>query len=110
VKLRELQQQEAAVAYHRTVLQAWKEIDDALSNYAALQQQRNALEQRTALAADAQGLAQARFDAGTVDFLAVIEAQRAAIQARNELARNAGNLAAAFAQVNRAVGNVADGD
>ncbi len=110
VKLRELQQQEAAVAYQHTVLQAWKEIDDALSNYAALQHQRKALEQRTALAADAQGLAQARFDAGTVDFLAVIEAQRAAIQARNELARNAGSLAAAFAQVNRAVGNVAGED
>jgi outer membrane protein TolC len=31
VQLRELQQQEAAVAYQRTVLQAWQEIDEALN-------------------------------------------------------------------------------
>jgi len=35
VNLRELQQQEAAVAYQQTVLKAWHEIDDALSAYTA---------------------------------------------------------------------------
>ena len=40
VELRELQQQEAAVNYQRTVLRAWHEIDDALSAYRA---ERNAI-------------------------------------------------------------------
>ncbi|MFS2055880.1 TolC family protein, partial [Variovorax sp. CT11-76] len=35
VTLRELQQQEAAVAFQQTVLKAWHEIDGALSAYAA---------------------------------------------------------------------------
>jgi len=43
VQLRELQQQEAAVAYQRTVLQAWQEIDDALSGYNAERQQQREL-------------------------------------------------------------------
>ncbi|MDO5654301.1 MAG: efflux transporter outer membrane subunit, partial [Brachymonas sp.] len=40
VELRKLQQQEAAVAWQKTVLTAWQEVDDALINYAA-EQQRN---------------------------------------------------------------------
>ena len=39
VQLRELEQQEAAVAFQRTVLTAWKEIDDALTGYTAERQQ-----------------------------------------------------------------------
>lgn len=105
VKLRELQQQEAAIAYQSTVLNAWREIDDALSNYIALQHQRSLLEVRVARAEDAYALAKAKFEGGTVDFLVVIEAQRASIQARNQLSENLGNSATAFAQVNRAVGN-----
>src|SRR5690606_12985730 len=35
VQLRRLQEQEAAVAYQRTVLDAWHEIDAALAGYAA---------------------------------------------------------------------------
>lgn len=106
VKLRELQQQEAAVAYQRTVLLAWKEIDDALTHFTALQQQHGELLTRAARAADAYALAQAKFSGGTVDFLTVIEAQRMHIQARSDLSQNEGRSASAFAQINRAVGNV----
>ncbi|WP_187417267.1 TolC family protein, partial [Klebsiella pneumoniae] len=38
VVLRETDQQQAAVDFHKTVLKAWQEIDDALSRYAAAQQ------------------------------------------------------------------------
>ncbi|MDQ7310554.1 efflux transporter outer membrane subunit [Stenotrophomonas sp. Sm10] len=107
VKLRELQQQEAAVAYQHTVLRAWKEIDDALTSFTSLQQQRGELLTRAARASDAYALAQAKFSAGTVDFLTVIEAQRMHIQARSDLSQNDGRIASAFAQINRAVGNVA---
>ena len=40
VTLRELQQQEAAVAYQQTVLKAWHEIDAAMTAYTA-ERQRN---------------------------------------------------------------------
>ncbi len=71
VQLRELQQQEAAVDYQRTVLQAWQEIDQALNGYGAERLRAAELQRRVASAADALQLAQARYDGGTVDFSAV---------------------------------------
>ncbi len=105
VQLRELQQQEAAVNYQQTVLKAWQEIDDALSAYAAEQQQARQLEARERSAADARHLAQARYDGGAADYTAVLDTQRSHLQARRELAASQGRLAARFVAVNKALGN-----
>jgi hypothetical protein len=56
VQLRELQQQEAAVNYQKTVLKAWQEIDDALSAYRAEQQQAQELKARATRPAMPTGL------------------------------------------------------
>lgn len=104
--LRELQQQEAAVAYHQTVLKAWQEIDDALSGYTALQQQVQRLQARQASARDAYTLAQARYDGGIADYTVVLDSQRAWLQSRSELADAQGQLAVQYAMVNMALGNV----
>ena len=77
MQLRELEQQEAAVAFQRTVLAAWKEIDDALTGYTAEQQQRTELTSREQSARQAYDLAQARYDGGAVDFVTVLDSQRA---------------------------------
>lgn len=105
VQLRELEQREAAVAYQRTVLVAWQEIDDALSGYAAEQQTVRELDARVASAAEAYRLAQARYDAGAMDFIAVLDSQRAHLQARRELADSEGQLRIRFVAVNKAIGN-----
>lgn len=68
-QLRELEQQEAAVYYQKTVLKAWQEIDDALSGYTAEQQQERELQARTHSAGQAYELARARYDGGMADFL-----------------------------------------
>ena len=109
VQLRELQQQEAAIAFQRTVLKAWQEIDDALGQYASLQEQERHLQAREANAQDAWRLATAKYEAGTMDFLGVIDSQRSLIQARIDLAQNHGRLRAAFAAINKAIGNVPRG-
>jgi len=106
VALRELQQQEAAINFQRTVLKAWQEIDDAFSGYAAERQQAERLAARMASARSAYQLAQARYDGGTVDYTAVLDSQRSYLQARRDLAGSQGRLSARYVAVNKAIGNV----
>jgi NodT family efflux transporter outer membrane factor (OMF) lipoprotein len=106
VQLRELEQQEAAVNYQQTVLKAWQEIDDALSAYAAEQQQAAQLGQRVRSAGVAYSLAQARYEGGTVDFIAVLDSQRSFLQARRDLAASVGRLNTRYVTINKAIGNV----
>ena len=106
VQLRELEQQEAAVSYQQTVLKAWQEIDDALSAYTAEQQQAQQLEARVRSAGDAYQLAQARYEGGTVDFIAVLDSQRSFLQARRDLAVSEGRLNTRYVTINKAVANM----
>ncbi|CCJ52123.1 efflux transporter outer membrane subunit [Bordetella bronchiseptica] len=92
VTLRELQQQEAAVAYQQTVLRAWHEVDDALSGYRAEQLQYARLREKAESAAQARAWAQARYLGGLTDYLAVLDAQREDLQARRDLTASDGRL------------------
>ena len=105
VQLRELEQQEAAVAYQQTVLKAWQEIDDALSAYAAERQQAQHLETRVRRADDAYRLAQEKYKGGTTDYTAVLDSQRVYLQARRDLLVSEGRLNTRFVAVNKALGN-----
>lgn len=106
VQLRELEQQEAAVNYQRTVLQAWQEIDDALNGYAAERQQAQQMQARLNSTRKAYELARARYDGGTVDFTVVLDGQRAYLQARRDLVASQGRLGNRYVMVNRVIGNV----
>ena len=105
VQLRELQQQEAAVAFQRTVLAAWKEIDDALTGYTAERQQLGELTAREQSERGAYELARARYEGGAIDFVAVLDSQRMLLQATFDKASSEGRLLARFVSVNRALGN-----
>ncbi|MDR0274367.1 MAG: efflux transporter outer membrane subunit [Burkholderiaceae bacterium] len=102
--VRRLQQQEAAIAYHQTVLQAWHEIDNALNTYGA-ERQRNArlLEKETSSRA-ALLLAQARYQNGLTDFLTELDAQRTLLAARRERADSDTQLGLAWSAVIKALG------
>jgi len=102
---RELEQQEAAVAYQHTVLVAWKEIDDAITAYTAEQQQQIDLVAREQSARQSLDLAQARYDGGAVDFVSVLDSQRLYLQARFDLVASEGRLLARYVVINRALGN-----
>ncbi|MDU6439480.1 MULTISPECIES: efflux transporter outer membrane subunit [Enterobacterales] len=105
VVLRETDQQQAAVDYHKTVLKAWQEIDDALSRYAAAQQKLTQQQTRADSAGQALALIQARYDGGLSNFIDVLDAQRSNIQARQALAMSQRDVMTAWAAVNRSVGN-----
>lgn len=105
VQLRKLEAREAAVEYQRTVLRAWQEIDDALTGYAADRQQRDKLSAQVRHMADALQLLEARYRAGAVNYLPVIDARRAHLQAQRDLSDIEGRLRTRFAAINKAIGN-----
>lgn len=106
VQLRELEQQEAAIKYQRTVLQAWQEIDDALSAYAAERQQAQQLQVRLESTRQAYELARARYAGGSVDFTTVLDSQRSLLQVRRDLVTTQGRVGQRYVQINRVLGNV----
>ena len=75
LQLRKAQQQEAAVNFQKTVLQAWHDVDNALTAYQAEQARRDELVRAVAENRRALGLAQSRYQQGVADFLTVLVAR-----------------------------------
>ncbi|WP_431106781.1 efflux transporter outer membrane subunit [Variovorax paradoxus] len=107
VTLRELQQQEAAVAFQQTVLKAWHEIDSALSAYAAERQRQAELAERERHSRDALTLAHARYANGLTDFGVELDARRTLLQARRDQAQSMSRLAVSLVAVYKALGGSA---
>jgi NodT family efflux transporter outer membrane factor (OMF) lipoprotein len=102
--LRESQQREAAISFQKTVLQAWKEVDDALTAYREVQRRRaevaqSVTENRTALQA-----AKQRYTEGAIDFLNVIATQAQLLQSENDLSDIDTQIATDLVNLYRALG------
>lgn len=95
--LSEARQQEAALAYRKTVLTAWHEVDEAASAVRAQQQRRERLADASVQTQRALRYAQQQYQAGSVDFLNVLTAQDALLN--TEAALTESRAAAALAQV-----------
>ena len=106
--LRELQQQEAAVAYQQTVLKAWHEIDDALSAYAAERQRHLQLADKERQSREAWELARVRYSHGLTDFLVQLDAQRTLLQAQRDQVDSGGRLAKDLVMLTKALGGAGD--
>jgi NodT family efflux transporter outer membrane factor (OMF) lipoprotein len=105
VKLRKLEQREAAVGFQQAVLRSWQEIDDALNRLASEREQHARLLARLDNAGSVLDLARASYDSGAINYLGVIDAWRAQIQAERDLTDNEGRLRADYVLVNKAIGN-----
>lgn len=104
VELRELEQQEAAIHYQKTVLKAWHEMDDALSAYAAERQRQQALAAREASASATLELATTRARRGMSDQLPVLQAQRALLAVQRERSASDSALALRLLAICKASG------
>lgn len=93
VVLRELQQQEAAIAYQQVVLSAWHEVDNALSRYSAERQQREALRDKLAHQRQALELAQASYRNGMSNYLMALNLEQAVANVQRELVQSDTRLA-----------------
>jgi NodT family efflux transporter outer membrane factor (OMF) lipoprotein len=102
--LRESQQREAAIFFQKTVLRAWKEVDDALTAYREAQRRRadiarSVTENKAALRA-----ARQRYSEGAIDFLNVITTQAQMLQSENDLADSDTQIATDLVNLYRALG------
>ncbi|MBV9736184.1 MAG: TolC family protein, partial [Acidisphaera sp.] len=85
LELRREQQQEAALNYQRTVLQALHDVDNALSAYADEQRRRAQLDQAVAANRRALDLARQRYTQGIANFLDVLDAERSLLASQQQL-------------------------
>ncbi|MFP3248273.1 MAG: efflux transporter outer membrane subunit, partial [Paraburkholderia sp.] len=104
LQLREAQQQEAAIVYKRTVLDAWREVDDSLVVYDAEQQRRDKLTAVVALNQRALSVAQQRYKAGALDYLDVLNVQKQLLDAQSNLEQSKATAAANLITLCKALG------
>jgi NodT family efflux transporter outer membrane factor (OMF) lipoprotein len=104
LQLRKAQQQEAAIAYQKTVLSAWHEVDNALTAYRTEQARRDQLTQAVAQNQRALGLAQSRYQEGVADFLQVLTAQQNLLSTQQQLALATTNVSANLVALYKALG------
>lgn len=97
LRLREAQAQEAALAFQKTVLGAWHDVDNAMTAYRSQQQARTSLERASASARQALLHAQRRYAEGASDFVNVLSAQNAVLA--NDQSRVATEAAVSLALV-----------
>ena len=104
LQLREAAQQEAAITFQRTVLQAWHDVDNALTSYRTEQTRRDQLIQAVADNRRALGLAQSRYQQGVADFLTVLVAQSSLLGAQQQLASSTTAVSANLVALYKALG------
>ena len=104
LELKKAAQQEAAVAYQKTVLGAWHDVDNALTAYQTEQARRDQLILAVAENRKALALAQSRYQEGVSDFLAVLDAQRNLLLTEQQLADSAKLVSSNLVALYKALG------
>jgi NodT family efflux transporter outer membrane factor (OMF) lipoprotein len=104
LELRESQQREAAISFQKTVLRAWKEVDDALTAYREVQRRRADVAQSVTENLAALQAAKQRYSEGAIDFLNVIATQAQLLQSENDLADSDTQIAINLVNLYRALG------
>jgi len=97
-------QKELAAQYQKTVLTAFQEVEDALAALKSNNEQAVLSQQSVTESQNAYNIAKARFDAGAIDFLDLLETQRSLYQAQeNQIVVNQGQLQS-FIELRKAMG------
>ena len=81
-------EQQALLNYHKTVLEALRDVEDALTRCAADQTRQTTLAQQTASARAADDLARTQYRAGLVPFSTVLTTEAALLSAEDAAAQN----------------------
>ncbi|MDE1180473.1 efflux transporter outer membrane subunit [Paraburkholderia sp.] len=102
--LRNAEQQEAAIGFQRTVLNAWHEVDDAMSDYDARQTHRDRLADAVAQNTIALENAQRQYVAGATDFLNVLTVQKDLLGTQQALAASTTDVAVSLVTLFKALG------
>ncbi len=95
---------EAGIAYHRAVVVAVQDVEDALADYTGESARNAELRHGIADAERTTRLARATFDAGLSDFQPVLDAQGSLLSSRNVLAQSDAMLLTDLARLYKALG------
>jgi NodT family efflux transporter outer membrane factor (OMF) lipoprotein len=104
LELRDAQQQEAAIFYHKTVLQAWHDVVNALVARRLEQARRTRLRAQADHSRQALVLARARYTDGVEQFVTVLDAERSLLQAEQQYAASTTNVSLDVVQLFKALG------
>ncbi|HXO70617.1 MAG TPA: TolC family protein, partial [Bradyrhizobium sp.] len=102
--LRESREREAAIIFQKTVLRAWKEVDDAITAYREAQLRRGHVARSVSENQAGLQAARQRYQEGAIDFLNVITAQAQLLQSENDLADSDTQIATYLVNLYRALG------
>jgi multidrug efflux system outer membrane protein len=104
VALATAQTQEAALVYQQTILQAFREVSDALVGYRRSRELRDTQESLVQAAQDARRLADLRYRGGTSSYLEVLDSDTRLFTAELGLAQAQLDELAAYVEIYRALG------
>ncbi|KWV57334.1 RND transporter [Bradyrhizobium macuxiense] len=104
LKLSDAQQAEAAITYHKTVLQAWHEVVNALAAHRLEQTRRTRLRAQLDHTRAALDLARSRYNDGVTDFLSVLDAERSLLQNEQQYATSTTNVSLNLVTLFKALG------
>ncbi|WP_062166014.1 efflux transporter outer membrane subunit [Asaia bogorensis] len=102
--LRRLQQKEAAIVLQRTVLHAWEEVDDAMTDLGTAQERHDRLAEAVTESETAVRVAQLQYAQGAGDFLNVLTTQNGLLESRSALSDARADVSASMARLYRALG------
>lgn len=88
LELRQAQQREAVIGFQKTLLSAWKEVDDSMTGFVQAQQTRQHLERAAAQAQTALEAAEQNYREGETDLLNVLVARQTLLQTQSALVRS----------------------
>lgn len=97
-------QKEAAIQFQKTILNAWHEVDNALTAYQTEQARRDLLVKAVADNRRAVGLAQQRYQQGVADFLNVLETERLMLGTQQQLQAATTNVSEYLVALYKALG------
>lgn len=104
LKAAEARYEQNVAAYRASILTAFREVEDALSELGALAAQTEAVERALSSARDTVKLAEERYQRGLSSYLDVVDAQRAALQAERESTELRGQRAISTILLAKALG------
>ncbi len=104
VRIAREQYQQSLVQYRRTVLTAYRDVEDALSRYGADQRRWSALSGSFGASQNSYTIARQQYGVGLVDYTSVYNAQATLLQVQDQLTQADGALATDVVALYRALG------
>ena len=104
LELSKAQQQEAYIAYHKTVLQAWHDVVNALVAYRAEQRRHAHLSEQVEHSRQALAFGRDRYNEGVSEFTTVLDTERTLLLAEQQNTQSAVNISLDLVQLYKALG------